>query len=445
MKSCWLACTALLAGIGCSSSPGDVKPNFVVILADDLGYGDVAAYGSIRNATPHLDRMASEGLRFSDFHSNGPMCTPTRASLLTGLYPHRFGRQFESALSGVEDYDIGLPLDAVTIPEALAGAGYASGMYGKWHLGYHPPYMPLDQGFDDFRGLASGDGDHHSHIDRSGRPDWWHNQELAPEEGYGVNLITQHSVDFIKRHRDVPFFLYVAHLAIHFPWQGPDDSAYRVEGGNYHNLSKLGELDSLDVSSNVNKMVEVVDSSVGSILEALRDQGLAERTLVIFTSDNGGYLTYQGGYHNISENGPLRGQKTDVYEGGHRVPAIAWWPGMISPGVSHDLAASFDIMPTLFELAGVASPHALDGTSMASLLLDQEQLASRTLFWRIRSEVAVRKGKWKLVQNGSNRPELYDLDEDLGESQNLSDVHPDTVLALERELSAWTEAVQAER
>ena len=445
MKSCWLACTALLAGIGCSSSPGDVKPNFVVILADDLGYGDVAAYGSIRNATPHLDRMASEGLRFSDFHSNGPMCTPTRASLLTGLYPHRFGRQFESALSGVEDYDIGLPLDAVTIPEALAGAGYASGMYGKWHLGYHPPYMPLDQGFDDFRGLASGDGDHHSHIDRSGRPDWWHNQELAPEEGYGVNLITQHSVDFIKRHRDVPFFLYVAHLAIHFPWQGPDDRAYRVEGGNYHNLSKLGELDSLDVSANVNKMVEAVDRSVGSILETLRDQGLAERTLVIFTSDNGGYLTYQGGYHNISENGPLRGQKTDVYEGGHRVPAITWWPGTISPGVSHDLAASFDIMPTLFELAGVASPHALDGTSMASLLLDQEPLASRTLFWRIRSEAAVRKGKWKLVQNGNNRPELYDLDEDLGESQNLSDVHPDTVLALERELSAWTEAVQAER
>ena len=445
MKSCLSVCIALLAGFGCSSAPEHVKPNFVVILADDLGYGDIAAYGSVRNATPHLDRMASEGLRFSDFHSNGPMCTPTRAALLTGLYPQRFGQQFESALSGIEDYDIGLPLDAVTIPEALADAGYVSGMYGKWHLGYHPPYMPVDQGFEDFRGLASGDGDHHSHIDRSGRPDWWHNQELAPEEGYGVNLITQHSVDFIKRHRDEPFFLYVAHLAIHFPWQGPDDRGYRVEGGNYHNLSKLGELDSLDVSSNVNKMIEAVDRSVGSILETLRDQGLEERTLVIFTSDNGGYLTYQGGYHNISENGPLRGQKTDVYEGGHRVPAIAWWPGTITPGVSHDLAATFDIMPTLFELAGVASPHALDGTSMASLLLDREPLASRTLFWRIRSETAVRKGKWKLVQIGNYGPELYDLDEDLGESQDLSDVRPDTVQALEQELSAWTAAVQAER
>ena len=444
MKSCPLACLALLAWSGCSSVPEHVKPNFVVILADDLGYGDIAAYGSVRNTTPHLDRMAREGLRFSDFHSNGPMCTPTRASLLTGLYPQRFGQQFESALSGIEDYDIGLPHEAVTIPETLASAGYVSGMYGKWHLGYHPSYMPLDQGFDEFRGLASGDGDHHSHIDRSGRPDWWLNQKLVPEEGYGVDLITQHSIDFIKRHRDGPFFLYVAHLAIHFPWQGPDDRAYRVEGGNYHNLSKLGELDSLDVSSQVNKMVEAVDGSVGSILETLREQGLEENTLVIFTSDNGGYLTYQGGYHNISENGPLRGQKTDVYEGGQRVPAIAWWPGTISPGVSHDLAATFDIMPTLLELAGVASPHALDGVSLTRLLIDQEPLPSRTLFWRIRSETAVRKGKWKFVQIGNNPSELYDLEEDLGESQDLSDVRPDTVQALEQELSEWTAAVRAE-
>ena len=444
MKSRFLACVSLLAWSCCSTIPEDVRPNFVVILADDLGYGDLAAYGSVRNATPHLDRMASEGLRFTDFHSNGPMCTPTRASLLTGLYPQRFGQQFESALSGVEDYDIGLPLEAVTIPEALAGAGYVSGMYGKWHLGYHPPHMPANQGFDDFRGLGSGDGDHHSHIDRSGRPDWWHNQELAPEEGYGVNLITQHSVDFIERHRDQPFFLYVAHLAIHFPWQGPDDRAYRVEGGNYHNLSKLGELDSLDVSSNVNKMIEAVDRSVGSILETLREQGLEKRTLVIFTSDNGGYLTYQGGYHNISENGPLRGQKTDVYEGGQRVPAIAWWPGTIIPGVSRDLAATFDIMPTLLELSGVADPPTLDGTSLKSLILDREPLAPRTLFWRIRSEAAVRKGKWKFVQIGNNRPELYDLDEDIGESQDLFDTRPDIVQALEQELSAWSETVQPE-
>ena len=446
MKPLCLAYLAVLAwSAACSPAPEQSTPNFVVILADDLGYGDIAAYGSKRNLTPHLDRMALEGLRLSDFHSNGPMCTPTRASLLTGLYPQRFGEQFESALSGTADYDLGLPLDAVTLPEALAEAGYTSGMYGKWHLGYHPPYMPLEQGFDDFRGLASGDGDHHSHIDRSGRPDWWHNGQLAPEEGYGVDLITRHSVDFIKRHRNKPFFLYVAHLAIHFPWQGPDDKGYRVEGGNYHNLSKLGELDSLDVSQQVNKMVEAVDSSVGAILDALRDQGLADNTLVFFTSDNGGYLTYQGGYHNISENGPLRGQKTDVYEGGQRVPAIAWWPDTIQPGLSDDLAATFDIMPTLLELAGVDSLRSLDGTSLVPLLLERDPLRPRTLFWRIRGEAAVRKGHWKLVLLGNNEPELYDLEEDVGETLDLSSAHSETAQALEGELSAWTAAVDTNR
>ena len=445
MKPCSLLLLATLAWSACSPAPQHSVPNFVVILADDLGYADIAAYGSKRNATPHLDRMAREGLRFTDFHSNGPMCTPTRASLLTGLYPQRFGEQFESALSGIEEYDTGLPLEAVTLPEMLSEAGYVSGMYGKWHLGYHPPYMPSNQGFDDFRGLASGDGDHHSHIDRSGRPDWWHNEELSPETGYGVNLITQHSVDFIKRHRHEPFFLYVAHLAIHFPWQGPDDAGYRVEGGNYHNLSKLGELDSFDVSAQVNKMVEAVDSSVGAILGALRDLGLAENTMVIFTSDNGGYLTYQGGYHNISENGPLRGQKTEVYEGGQRVPAIAWWPNTISPGVSNDLAATFDIMPTLLELADMDRPQTLDGTSLVPMLLGRDSLAPRTLFWRIRTHSAVRKERWKLVLHDNNKPELYDLTEDVGETHDLSDTHPDTVQSLMDELSTWTAAVDTKR
>ena len=445
MKWCSLLCLVPLAWSGCSTVPVHSTPNFVVILADDLGYGDIAAFGSKRNATPHLDRMAREGVRFTDFHSNGPMCTPTRASLLTGLYPQRFGEQFESALSGIEDYDTGLPLEAVTLPETLSDAGYVTGMYGKWHLGYQPPHMPSNQGFDDFRGLASGDGDHHSHIDRSGRPDWWHNEELSPEDGYGVNLITQHSVDFIRRHRDEPFFLYVAHLAIHFPWQGPDDKGYRVEGGNYHNLTKLGELDSLDVSAQVNKMVEAVDSSVGTILDALRDEGLAENTLVIFTSDNGGYLTYQGGYHNISENGPLRGQKTEVYEGGQRVPAIAWWPHTISPGVSDDLAATFDIMPTLLELAGVDRPHPLDGVSLVPLLLGRDSLAPRTLFWRIRADSAAREGRWKLVLHDNNEPELYDLEEDVGETQDLSDEHPETVRALMDHLNTWAETVDPKR
>ena len=435
---------ALVAGVSCASAP-DSRPNFVIILADDLGYADLAVYGSRRNSTPHLDRMAAEGLRFTDFHSSGPMCTPTRAALLTGLYPQRFGENFEGALSGIDDYDTGLPLDARTIAEKLRDAGYRTGMYGKWHLGYHPPFMPTAQGFDDFRGLVSGGGDHRSHIDRSGRRDWWHNSEIKMESGYSVDLITQHSVDFIKRYRAEPFFLYVAHLAIHFPWQGPQDPGYRVEGGNYHDLSKLGDLDSFDVSGQVRKMVEAVDESVGKLLAAVSESGIERETLVFFTSDNGGYRTYQGGYHNISENGPLRGQKTEVYEGGHRVPAIAWWPGTVEPGTSDQVLATFDLFPTLWDLArGESQRPPVDGVSFAPLLRSGEPLPPRLLFWRIRSRSAVRKGQWKLVRHMNNLPELYDLSADIGESTNLSPVHPEIVEELSGALQAWNAEVGTE-
>lgn len=439
-----LASVCLVSAAACAPS-GAHRPNFVLILADDLGFADLQIYGSQRNRTPHLDRMAREGLRFMDFHSNGPMCTPTRAALLTGRYPQRFGANFESALSGIEDYGTGLPQEARTIAELLGEAGYATGMFGKWHLGYQPPFLPGDQGFGEFRGLASGDGDHHSHIDRSGRKDWWRDSEIAMEEGYSVDLITQHSVDFIERHRGEPFFLYVAHLAIHFPWQGPRDPPYRVEGGNYHDLSKLGQLTSKDVSAQVSQMVEAVDASVGAILKALREQELERSTLVFFTSDNGGYRTYRGGYHNISENGRLRGQKTDLYEGGHRVPAIARWPERIGPGISDELAATFDLVPTFLELAGIPRDAiAFDGQSLAPVLLHGARLPPRTLFWRMRGHRAVRQGRWKLVSHPGAAPELYDLAEDLGEGNDLSGAREDVVRAMAEALGKWEAALERE-
>lgn len=439
-----LASVCLVSAAACAPS-GAHRPNFVLILADDLGFADLGIYGSQRNQTPHLDRMAREGLRFVDFHSNGPMCTPTRAALLTGRYPQRFGANFESALSGIEDYGTGLPQEARTIAELLGEAGYATGMFGKWHLGYQPPFLPGDQGFGEFRGLASGDGDHHSHIDRSGRKDWWRDSEIAMEEGYSVDLITQHSVDFIERHRGEPFFLYVAHLAIHFPWQAPRDPPYRVEGGNYHDLSKLGQLTSKDVSAQVSQMVEAVDASVGAILKALREQELERSTLVFFTSDNGGYRTYRGGYHNISENGRLRGQKTDLYEGGHRVPAIARWPERIGPGISDELAATFDVVPTFLELAGIPRDAiAFDGQSLAPVLFHGARLPPRTLFWRMRGHRAVRQGRWKLVSHPGAAPELYDLAEDLGEGNDLSGAREDVVRAMAEALGKWEAALERE-
>ena len=428
---------------GCAAEHDQERPpNFIVILADDLGYGDTGAYGGTRNETPHLDRLAREGLRFTDFHSNGPMCTPTRAALLTGRYQNRLGRAFESPL-GPDDE--GMPLDQVTIAKALVEAGYVSGAYGKWHLGRFPPYLPTSYGFEEFWGLGSGDGDHLSHIDRSGRKDWWHNDQIEMEEGYSVDLITDHSVEFIERNKDQPFFLYVAHLAIHFPWQGPGDEGYREEGGDYHNLTKLGYFkEDKDPSGKVKEMVEAVDGSVGRIVDAVKMNGLAEDTLIFFTSDNGGYLTYEGGYHNISSNGPLRGQKTQVYEGGIRVPAIAWWPDRIEPGVTDDLAASFDLFPTFLELSGMGerADLKLDGASLVPRLLDGGSLPDRTLFWRMRDRNAVRQGPWKLVAVGEAAPELYNLAEDIGESSDLSAERPELAAQLLSELQAWESDVE---
>jgi arylsulfatase A len=419
------------------------KPNFVLILADDLGYGDIGCYGNKVNRTPHLDRLAAEGIRFTDFHSNGPMCTPTRVALLTGLYQQRFGRKFEGALSGKAQYNEGLPLEAVTIAEELEQEGYATGMYGKWHMGFHPPLVPTRQGFDDYRGLLGGGGDHHSHIDRSGREDWWHNEQIDMESGYSVDLITRHSIEFIEQCKDQPFFLYVPHQAIHFPWQGPDDPAYRVEGRDYSN-DKWGRIeDKNDVSPYVQSMVEALDRSVGEIVATLKRLDLDRRTLVIFASDNGGYLHYGSSYHNISSNGQLRGQKGDLYEGGHRVPAIACWPGRIQSGtVTNQTTMTMDIFPTLLEL--VDAPETgnaeFDGTSILPLLLENKPLPERTLFWRMRQQKAVRRGPWKLYLN-KKIIELYNLDNDIGENNDLSKRHVEKVTTMQSELIAWEKEV----
>ncbi len=419
----------------------NTPPNIVLIMIDDLGYGDVGCYGSKVNRTPHIDKLASQGMKFTDFHSNGPMCTPTRAALLTGKYQQRFGKKFEAAISGQTDFHDGLPLKAVTIAEVLKEAGYATGMFGKWHLGYQPPFIPTRQGFDEYVGLMSGDGDHHAHIDRSGRKDWWKEDKIKMEKGYSVDLITQHSVEFIRKHQDRPFFLYVPHLAIHFPWQGPDDKGYRQFGKGYHNLTKLGDLNDKNIRSQVKKMVESVDSSVGKILSTLKNLKLEENTVVIFTSDNGGYLTYEGGHHNISSNGIFRGQKTDIYEGGHRVPAIVRWPEKIKTGSITDATTmTFDLFPTFLELAGITrskNQEKLDGVSLSPLLLKGIAPEERTLFWRMRELKAVRKGDWKLVMPGDGTTALYNLAKDPGEKNDIASANPEVVFDLKVALSKW--------
>ncbi len=413
-------------------------PNIVFIMADDLGYGDLGCYGNKRVNTPHIDALAKQGLRFTDFHSAGPMCSPTRAATMTGLYQQRFGEKFEGALSGVEDRHSGLPLEAITIAELLKETGYTTGCFGKWHLGYLPPYFPTHQGFDEFVGLGSGDGDFFTHVDR---PDWWHNDELSPEEGYTTDLITKHSIDFIKRHNDEPFFLYVPHLGIHFPWQGPEDPPHRQPGIAYHQ-DKWGLIpDRSNVFPHVKGMIESVDQSVGRIWGTLKEEGLLENTLVIFTSDNGGYISYSGGFENISSNGPLRGQKTQVYEGGHRVPTIAFWPGKIKPGVTDQTSISMDWFPTFAKMAGISLGELpTDGVDLSPLLVHGKPLPERNVYWRIRGNWAVRSGPWKLT-HANGKSGFFNLNSDIGETMDLSDQYPEKVKSLQAVYDEWNQDV----
>ena len=413
------------------------KPNIVLIMADDLGYGDVGCYGSVVNKTPNIDALAASGLRFTDFHSAGPMCSPTRAAMLTGQYQQRFGSIFDKALSGVDHLDRGLPHEAVTFAEVLKQQGYATGCFGKWHLGYKPPWLPTSQGFDVFRGLGSGDGDFHTHIDRSGNEDWWHNDQIEMVEGYTTDLLTQYSIDFIEAHQKQPFFLYVPHLAIHFPWQGPHDPPHRMKGHEYE-PDKWGVIpDPGNVAPHVKAMVESLDQSVGAIVAALKERKLDRNTLVIFTSDNGGYITYGPKFKNISSNGVLRGQKTQLYEGGHRVPMVISWPAGIQPAVTAQTCHSVDLLPTFAALAGVAQDNLqTDGIDLAPLLFKGQPLPDRTFYWRASSQAAVRRGHWKLYRN-DGITELYNLDTDLSEQHNQADQNPDLVSELSAAWTAW--------
>jgi arylsulfatase A-like enzyme len=268
--------------------PTSNKPNIILILADDLGYGDLGCYGNKTVKTPNLDALSKGGLRFTDFHSNGAMCSPTRAALLTGRYQQRCGIQ--SVLSAKKTYHKGMAPEETTFTEVLKTAGYATACFGKWHLGFTVPFNPVKQGFDTYRGFVAGGSDYFSHIDRSGRPDWWKDDKLVPEKGYTTELLSEHAVRFIEEHKDRPFCIYVPYQAVHFPFQGPNDEADRVVGGNYWSKAKYGRRydDADDRNAAYKEMVESLDAGVGRIVRKVKELGLEKNTLVFFTSDNGG-------------------------------------------------------------------------------------------------------------------------------------------------------------
>jgi len=423
----WFLVLLLVVGISSGRAAAEQPPNIIIIMADDMGYGDSSVYdGWIK--TPQMERMARAGLVLTDFHSSGVVCSPTRAGLVTGRYQQRAGLPgVVNADPANADHHRGLQREEVTFAELLAGAGYQVGMFGKWHLGYDPKFNPIHHGFSEFRGFVSGNIDYISHFDRMEVADWWLGDKQITEEGYLTHLLTRHSVEFIARNRDKPFCLYVPHGAVHTPIQGPDNLP-----GRGPDKVKAGQQPQRPRDDTTRLMMKALDDNVGAILDAVHQHGLAERTLVIFFSDNG------GASHMRCD--PLRGRKGQVWEGGHRVPAIACWPGKIKPATRSDqLAISLDLMPTMLELAGISTdqPRPLDGISLLPLLLKGQSLGRRQLYW---NGSAMRDGTWKLVakaQGLTDGPGLYNLEDDIAEKNNLADKYPQRLNRMLRQLEAW--------
>ena len=403
------------------------KPNIILILADDMGYGDAGCYGGKHLQTPAIDTLADRGLRFTDFHSNAPVCSPTRAALLTGCYQQRCG--IEGVISAKNHREKGLSLENVTFADLLKTAGYRTAVFGKRHLGYEPRFNPRYQGFDEFVGFVSGNIDYHSHIDQAGVEDWWQDVELIPEEGYSTDLVTSHGLSFIQRHKDKPFCLYLAHECPHYPYQGPNDPADRTVGKPEPILGRRK-----DRTAAYKEMMESMDTSIDRIVRKINSLDLEKETFIFFCSDNG--PTGPG------SSGPLKGKKGSLWEGGHRVPGIAYWPSKIRPGtVTNETALTMDLLPTLASLAGLSPPTTLklDGVDLLPLMVGEKPLSERSLFWRFKNDCAIRKGPWKLI-NGESQS-LFHLDDDISETTNIIRKEQERGKSLEQELMNWSRKI----
>jgi arylsulfatase A-like enzyme len=398
------------------------RPNIVLILADDFGRGDFSAFGTPDVRTPHIDRLFQEGIACENFFANSCVCSPTRAALLTGCYPDRVG--VPGVIRDVPEDSWGyLAKNATLLPQRLRDAGYHTAIVGKWHLGYESPNRPTDRGFDFFYGFL-GDmmDDYHSHR-RNGHNFMRRNTETIDPAGHATDLFSQWACEYLEERatadRQQPFFLYLAYNAPHGPIQPPQEWLDRVR-------RREPSSEVSDKRASLVALIEHLDAGIGRVLDKLDERRLAENTLVIFTSDNGGVPGDE------ANNGPWRSGKTHMYEGGLRVPCAARWPGRISPGTkTEQLALSMDLFPTLLEAAGVGPREGIDGRSILSQLHGQTPTADPREVYFVRREggeaycgktiEALRRGDWKLVQDSPFAPpELYNLANDPRETTNLA-------------------------
>ena len=392
------------------------KPNILMIMVDDLGYGDLSSYGAADLETPHIDKLVTAGMRFDNFYANCPVCSPTRASLLTGRYPDLVGVPgvIRTHLQNNWGY---MSSHAVLLPKLLKSAGYHTVIVGKWHLGLESPNTPNDRGFDHFHGYLGDMMDDYYKHRRHGINYMRLNEKEIDPLGHATNLFTQWAIDQVTELSETkqPFFLYLAYNAPHTPIQPPKDWLERV---------KKREPDISEKRAKLVALIEHMDDGIGRVIAALKASGLSDNTLVIFTSDNGGQLSVG------ANNGPLRAGKQDMYEGGIRVPMCAVWPGKIRRGTCSDrVALTMDLFPTICEAAGASIAHLIDGRSILPTLLGKSQPAEdRFLFW-VRREgghyggrayYAARYGDYKLVQNSPFEPmQLFNLKDDPQEQKPL--------------------------
>jgi arylsulfatase A-like enzyme len=408
------------------------RPNFVFIVADDLGFADLGCYGGRVPVSPVLDRMAADGVRLTQGYANSPVCSPTRFALMTARYQYRLRGAAEEPINSRSrgSTTLGLPAAHPTLPSLLRAAGYRTALAGKWHLGYPPAFSPLRSGYDEFFGPMSGGVDYFSHCDSRGTHDLWEGESEHREEGYLTDLISRRAVDFIERvaARDAaPFFLSVHYTAPHWPWETRDDAALAAEVA-----ANLFHLDGGSIHT-YRRMIAQMDEGIGWILDALAAHDAADDTLVVFTSDNGG--------ERFSDNWPLVGGKMDLTEGGIRVPWIARWPARIAAGVtSSQLCMTMDWSATMLAAAGVAADprYPLDGVSLLPVLAGNEHPFDRPLHWRMkhRGQRALRRGKWKYLRV-DDHDYLFDLDADERERANRAAREPERLAALRADWEAW--------
>ena len=423
------------------------KPNVVLILMDDMGYADLGSYGGRDAKTPNVDRLAREGVRLTDAYANASNCSPTRAGFISGQYQQRYGIEWPlGSLPG--DTALGLPVTGTTLPALLKKSGYATGLIGKWHLGWKPEFSPNAHGFDEFFGFLSGAVDYYTHRRGDGTPDLYENGKPVEEHGYLTDEITRRAVSFVDRHASAPFFLEVAYNAVHWPFEPP-----HMPNAETHRPPRPAAAGDATLYQGPNdptpatrsdyvRMLESADAGVGEILGALERKGLAKNTLVIFTNDNGGEW--------LSHNDPLSNRKSTLWEGGIRVPMILRWPGHLpAHATSKQVAITMDLTASILTLAGAAIPssYKLDGIDILPSLSGRSPVIERQLFWRRKApspQTAVRFGRWKLLHDGANFY-LFDVAADPGERHDLTAERLDLVKKLATMIDAWQKDVDSKK